>query len=70
MEAVKRWFGTSSPLVKMLMAISITSGLVIIHRTTYAPYVKRQKYKQAEEWANMIIEQEESGEGGTNNISY
>lgn len=56
--------------MKMLMAISLTSGMVVIHRTYYAPYVRRQRYRQAEEWANMIMEQEEAGEGGSNNISY
>ncbi|XP_047985508.1 uncharacterized protein LOC125225717 [Leguminivora glycinivorella] len=62
MEAVKRWFSTSSPLVKTLMAVSVTSGLVVVHRLFYAPHVQRKRYRQAEEWANMIIEQEEAAE--------
>lgn len=52
------------------MAISVTSAVMVVHRTLYAPHVRRQRYRRSEEWANKIIEQEESGEGGSNNIIY
>lgn len=72
MKAINRWYKSASPFVKVLTAISITSALVLVHRTIYAPYVKRRRYRQAEEWANMILEQEElKEEDRTNyNISY
>ncbi|KAG6447036.1 hypothetical protein O3G_MSEX004708 [Manduca sexta] len=67
------WFRSSSPVTKLLMAISITSGVVVCHRMFYAPYVRRKRYREAEQWANAILEQEENaeyGQDGTNNISY
>lgn len=70
MSPLQRWLQTATPLSKTLMAISITTGLVVTHRWFYAPYVKRQRYKQAEEWANWIIEQEEKGESENTNITY
>lgn len=57
---MKRWFRTSSPLVKTLMAVSITSAMVVGYRLFYAPHVNRARYRRAEEWANMIMEQEEA----------
>lgn len=70
MERISRWIQTSTPLMKMLMAVSVTTIAVVVHRNFYAPYARRQRYRQAEEWANMIIEQEERGDDGPNNISY
>lgn len=70
MERLSLWFRTSTPIMKMLMAISVTSAVMVVHRTLYAPHVRRQRYRRSEEWANKIIEQEESGEGGSNNIIY
>lgn len=59
MDAVKRYFKNSSPLVKMLMAISITSGLIALNKLYYAPYKRRSRLLRAEEWASRIIEREE-----------
>lgn len=74
MQALTHWFKNSGPIVKTLMAISITSALVVAHRMVYAPHVRRQRYKRAEEWANIILEQEEiseqTGETFSNNIRY
>lgn len=56
---IKVWYNSSSPLVKMLMAVSITSVLVVGHRMYYAPYIKRQRHYRAEQWAQSLLEQEE-----------
>lgn len=71
-DYVRRWFQTANPLSKTLMGISITTSVVLVYRLWYAPYSKRQRYRQAEEWANMIIEQEEKEEAerGSTNLSY
>lgn len=65
----------ASPLAKVLMAVAITSGVVVVYRMFYAPYVKRKRYQVAEEWANKIIEYEEQTEEtkasiSTSQISY
>ncbi|CAH2241078.1 jg13136 [Pararge aegeria aegeria] len=60
MGILKNWFKTSSPMVKVLMAISVTSGVVVINKLYYAPYARRQRHLKSEEWANMILDQEEA----------
>lgn len=72
MNLIQRWLRTANPLSKTLMAVSITTCVWISYKWWYAPYARRQRYRQAEEWANMILEQEEKEESekGRNNISY
>lgn len=60
MGIFKTWVASSSPVVKMFMAISVTSMLAVGHKMFLAPYLNRQRHLQAEEWANMILEQEET----------
>lgn len=69
MERLSRWFQASTPLVKMLMAVSVTTIVVVVHRNLYAPFRRRQRYRQAEEWADILIEQEEQGKNSSNNTS-
>lgn len=64
MQAVRTWFKQGSPTVKMLMAISITTVVVVAHKWVYAPYVKRRRFLRNEEWANAIIEMEERQKQG------
>lgn len=59
MDPIRRWFKHSSPLTKVLMAVSITTALYVGNKLWYAPYTRRRKLKEAEDWANFIIEQEE-----------
>lgn len=60
MSLLRKWFRSSSPTVKMLMAISITSIFAVGYKMYLSPYLNRQRHRRAEDWANMIIEQEES----------
>lgn len=59
MNAISRWFKHSSPLAKGLMGVSLISAFYVGNRLLYVPYARRQRHKQAEEWADLIIEQEE-----------
>lgn len=59
MQAVRTWFKQGSPTVKMLMAISVTTVVVVVHKWVYSPYVKRRRYLRNEEWANAILDMEE-----------
>lgn len=74
MGRIETWYRSSGPLAKVFMAISITSAFVVCHKMLYAPYVRRGRFKRAEEWANAIIEEEEKaqemGVESSNNISY
>lgn len=70
MGALQRWLHTASPLSKTLMAISATTAFVVGYKYFYAPYARRQRYKEAEEWANFIIEQEEREVSQGNYKSY
>lgn len=74
MDSVRKFLSTATLPVKAFMAISVISAAVVLNRSVISPYFKRQRYKQAEEWANKIYEQEERvKEGGgstTNNILY
>lgn len=67
---ISRWFATATLPVKVFMGISVISAVAVLNKWVYRPYVHRQKYRRAEEWAQMIIEQEENDPNGTNNISY
>lgn len=52
------------------MGISVISAVVVLNKWVIAPHVNKARYKKAEEWANMIIDQEENDPDGSNNISY
>lgn len=74
MNPVQKFLATATLPVKAFMAISIISAAVILNKTVISPYFRRQRYKQAEDWADLIFEQEdrenETGVNGTNSISY
>nr|BAM18860.1 unknown unsecreted protein [Papilio xuthus] len=59
MNSIKQWLKHSSLLSKMLMGVSITTAVYITNKLWYTPYTRRRKLKEAEEWANFIIEQDE-----------
>lgn len=67
---LSRWFATANLPVKIFMGISVISAVVVLNKWVVAPHLAKQRYKRAEEWANMIMEQEENDPNGTNNISY
>lgn len=67
MSILRQWYNSSSPTVKMLMAISVTSILYVTHKRVYAPYMKKRRHQENEAWANMIIEHEESMLQSTDN---
>lgn len=64
MQALRTWFKQGSPTVKVLMAVSITTAVVVVHKWVYSPFVKRQRYLRNEEWANTIIEMEQRQQRG------
>lgn len=64
MQAVRNFIRQGSPTVKVLMAISVTTVVVVAHRWVYAPFVKRRRYLRNEEWANTILEMEARQERG------
>lgn len=64
MQAVRTWFRQGSPTVKMLMAVSVTTVVLLAHRWVYSPFMKRRKYLRNEEWANTIIDMEERHKRG------
>lgn len=70
MSVISRFIRTASPTVKALMGISIFTTGYLIHKNFIKPAIRRKKYKEAEEWANMIFEQEEKEDGGTTNLSH
>lgn len=64
MQAVRTFLKQGSPTVKVLMAVSLTTAVVVVHRWVYSPFVKRRRYLRNEEWANAIIEMEARQERG------
>lgn len=66
---LSRWFATATLPVKAFMGISVISAVVVLNKWVVRPHMAKQRYKRAEEWANIIIEQEENDPDGTNNIS-
>lgn len=58
MSILKR-FTQSGLLPTVYMAIAFTGASIFVYKMWLGPYVRKQRYKEAEAWATMMIEQEE-----------